>query len=102
MELGVTIPDTGVDVREEMLDDALCPLAKPFDIPLAAFPTAAGLRDHGVGAAVAGAALAGPRAGKSSSDWVSKAGLLGAEVGWSRMGCLPAAFEETLASGAGV
>lgn len=63
VELGVTMPDIGVEAR----DDAL-PFVSPFDVPLAAFPTAAGFLDHGVGAAAAGCVLGPPSAGKASSD----------------------------------
>src|ERR1700742_996093 len=97
------MPDSGVDAREERFEVALAPFVRPFDIPLAAFPTAAGFLDQGVGAAAAGCAFGAPKAGKASSDWVSRAGLLGAVVcGWSRAGCFPAAFADRPCSPAGV
>ena len=48
------MPESGVDVREEMFEDAVFPFGMPFDMPLAAFPTDAGFLDHGVGAVAAG------------------------------------------------
>lgn len=99
----MTIPESGVDAPDEGLDDAMLPFANPFDIPLAALPTAAGFLDHGVGAAAAGCALGPPSAGNASSDLGSNAGFGGAAAGGcSRAGCLPAAFADILVSPAGV
>ena len=103
MELGVTIPDMGVEVPEDRMEGAVLPFAIPFDIPLAALPTAAGFLDQGDGAAAAGCVFGPPSAGNADSDCVSSAGLLEAGgCGLSRAGCLPAALADIGGSAAGV
>ena len=97
------MPDIGVEAPEVRLEDAVLPFVTPLDVPFVALPTAAGFLDHGVGAGAFDCVFGGPNAGKASSEFVSKAGLLGA-VGCacSRIGCLPAAFEDMVGSADGV
>ena len=84
------MPEGGADVRVEVLLWAACPFARPFAARLLA--TAGGFRDHGVGAAAA-RDVGAPRAGNSSSEVVSKAGLVGAGAG-AASGFFPAALSE--------
>lgn len=95
----MTTPDIEVDVRDDRLEAAELPFVIPFGAPLAALPTAAGFRDHGVGFAVAGAGLDGPRVGNASSDWVSSEAFDEAvPCGPSRAGCFPAALADNVGS----
>lgn len=101
VDAGVAMPETGVEAPEEAMlgtDCALTPLA---------LPTAAGFRDHMDGAAACGRLRGAPRAGKSSSDCVSRgtffeASGAGVLAGESVAFCLPAAFSESGAEGVAV
>ena len=73
------MPDIGVDARDEALDAVVLPLVKPFGVPLAALPTAAGFFDQGVGAAAEGCVFGAPNEGNAASSRVSREGLLGAD-----------------------
>ena len=101
--LGVTIPDIGVEAPEVLLEDAVLPFATPFATPFVAFATDGGFLDHGVGADLGACPFGVPKAGKASSEVVSKVVVRDAGgCGCSFIGCLPAAFADIVGSADGV